>query len=223
PLRPAPALVPEPAPLLPAPALVPEPEAAPLLLPALLPALPPLAPELAPLPLEPALAAEPAPPPLEPEVCALADDSAIDSTISETDIFAMEIECRDIVHLARARATSASVLQIERTPAANRCALSVTLRACERRYKSQGGIVLSPDRRPGASSCLTLVPSPSRCPNQRCARAARRTSATCRSARPAKCAVRRSIARPRTSAISPSRSSACSIVTAKRSGHGPVC
>jgi hypothetical protein len=29
-----------------------------------------------------------------PEVCAPADDSAIDSTISETDIFAMEVECR---------------------------------------------------------------------------------------------------------------------------------
>jgi len=83
------------------------PAPAPLLLPALVPALLPLAPELAPLPLEPALAPEPAPLPLEPAVCAVADDSAIDSTISETDIFAMEIECRDIVHLARARATSA--------------------------------------------------------------------------------------------------------------------
>src|SRR5262249_30883136 len=95
----------------PAPALVPDPEAAPLL-----PALLPLAPELAPLPLEPALAPEPAPLPLEPAVCALADDSAIDSTIRETDIFAMEIECRDIVHLARARATSAVSCRLNECP-----------------------------------------------------------------------------------------------------------
>jgi hypothetical protein len=35
-----------------------------------------------------------------PEVCAPADDSAIDSTIGDTDIFTMEVGCQDMERLA---------------------------------------------------------------------------------------------------------------------------